>query len=314
MGRDTKPGGVGQPVTWLTAVGVTAGVVALVAEGTLAKLLAAPLALAVAWVLVLAGERRGGKPDLLGRDRRMAVAGVLALTLGVGVVIASLGSDRSEVVVAVVTTIKGHSPGGKPARSPGNARGGFAPSGRATYECTLRDGACESGVDHVVFNSYVNAPNYGDERAFVDAKLSGDKSKDGYRDRLAVSAGEKITIRVYIDNNADVLMAHGTVLTVLVDQRRGRRLLAAGQIVAKDADPYAVSDTVEFISAEPIGLQFDRSLPPQVTLRPSATKRFRTINLPSVHFPDAGTFTARLGAWPPGFEATALVTATLIVT
>jgi hypothetical protein len=303
-----------EPVTWLAAISVTAGLVAIAAQGTLAKFLAIPLAISVAWALVLVSQRQRRRLDPLGRDRKLAAAAGLALLLGTGVIASSLSASESTTMVLA----PGDAPssGGRAAGPEATAKslGGYSPSNRPTYECTLHSGTCEAGVDHIVFNSYINAVNYGDERSFVDAKPAGDQSKDGYHDRLSVNPGDKITLRIYIDNNADTLPAHGTKLTVLLAKNRARRILAVGSISAADAQPGAVNDTVEFDSAEPISLQFDRAQRPQVTYRQAPSQQFKTRDLPSAFFADQSIMTARLGIWPPGFAASALITTTVLVT
>lgn len=309
--RADRPGA--EPITGLAAISVTAGLVAIVAEGTLAKFLAIPLAATIAWAVVLASRRPRHRLDPFGRDRMLTATTVLALLLGSGVVASSLSAgERTTVVLAPA---RAPSAGGQAATPKTTAKrvNGYAPSARPTYECVLHSGACESGVDHVTFNSYTNAPNYGDERPFVDAKPAGDQSKDGYRDRLSVNPGDKITLRVYIDNNADTLPAHDTELMVLLERIRARRVLAAGSISATNAKPRVISDTVEFDSAEPVSLQFDRTERPQVTYRPRPTRSFETKDLPSAYFPDRGVLTAHLGTWPAGFAAGAVITATVLV-
>ncbi|MCW2995913.1 MAG: hypothetical protein JWQ18_3408 [Conexibacter sp.] len=306
-----------EPVTWLAAISVTAGLVAIAAEGTLAKFLAIPLAVAVAWALVLVSRRQ--TPARSSRPRPQARRGDRT---------GAIPQRRRDRLLPQCRSV--HDRGGRSGRcallgraaKPKTAAkpkstvkflGGYSPSNRPTYECVLQSGTCEGGVAHVVFNPYVNAPNYGDERGFVDAKPAGDQSEDGYRDRISVNPGDKITLRIYIDNNADTLTAHDTELTVLLAKNRARRIIAAGSISAANAQPRAVSDTVEFDSAEPIGLRFDRAERPQVTYRASPSQKFKTKDLPSAYFTDESVMSARLGTWPAGFAARALITTTLLV-
>ena len=52
-----------------------------------------------------------------------------------------------------------------------------------------------------VFNSFVNTPSYGDERAFVDARDSN--VPKAFADTLSVEAGKEYTVRAYVHNNAN---------------------------------------------------------------------------------------------------------------
>jgi uncharacterized repeat protein (TIGR01451 family) len=54
-----------------------------------------------------------------------------------------------------------------------------------------------------VFNSFINTPTYGDERAFVDAKDSANTNTGGFADVVTVEPGKDYTIRQYIHNNAN---------------------------------------------------------------------------------------------------------------
>lgn len=54
-----------------------------------------------------------------------------------------------------------------------------------------------------VFNSFINTPTYGDERAFVDAKDSSNTNTGGFADVVDVQPGKEYTIRQYVHNNAN---------------------------------------------------------------------------------------------------------------
>jgi uncharacterized repeat protein (TIGR01451 family) len=53
-----------------------------------------------------------------------------------------------------------------------------------------------------VFNSFINTPVYGDERAFVDAKDSAITTAGGFNDQVPVEVGKEYLVRVYVHNNA----------------------------------------------------------------------------------------------------------------
>src|SRR5665213_309731 len=78
---------------------------------------------------------------------------------------------------------------------------GFAPSDRQTFQCITPDNC--PGANYVTFNSFTNAPNYGDERAFFDGKDAGVTGPGGYQDSIGVHDGQELVLRVYIHNNAN---------------------------------------------------------------------------------------------------------------
>src|SRR3982751_4507845 len=76
---------------------------------------------------------------------------------------------------------------------------GYSPSNRPTFTCSAPT-VC-NGPDHVVFNSFTNAPNYGDERAFLDSKDAANAAAGGFADSVSVHDGEEILVRAYVHNN-----------------------------------------------------------------------------------------------------------------
>lgn len=293
----------------------TGTVAAGAAEGAGAKLLAVPLGVIVAALVVLSSRRDRRRFEPLAGDRKLAALLLIAVVLSVVVVVLSLTSTKKQPVVVVT----GRSPGGSPApettRPESHERvlrpaAGYAPSDRPTYECTT-DRRCEAGVDHVVFNSYINTSNYGDERAFFDAKPSGHSGPGGFRDVLLVQRGDRVTIRVYIHNNADAIAARDTRLTILLPQNPQAKTLAAANIEASNASPQAVSDTVTFLGREPIRVELDDTFPPTITQRPHPKEPWVTKLLPATRFISPHTAVADLGTWQPGFAAGALITATV---
>lgn len=76
---------------------------------------------------------------------------------------------------------------------------GYGPD-RAPFRCERPDD-CE-GPSFVSFNSYVNAANYGDERAFFDAKRTSEGPGTRYHDSLHIQSSTTLLMRAYVDNDA----------------------------------------------------------------------------------------------------------------
>lgn len=83
---------------------------------------------------------------------------------------------------------------------PATSFAAFGPANRATFTCSTPT-TCV-GADYVAFNSFTNAPNYGDERAFFDGKDATDVNGK-FTDVMNVKNGQEVQLRVYVHNNAD---------------------------------------------------------------------------------------------------------------
>jgi hypothetical protein len=195
---------------------------------------------------------------------------------------------------------------------------GYAPSNRPTYQCITPTNC--PGADHVVFNSFTNAPNYGDERAFFDGKDATNTSPGGYLDNISVKDGQKLVLRVYIHNNANpgligeaAATAKNTRMQVMLPITKKTSNFAAASVAADNANPVTVSDTVDFTGAAPFTVKFDQSTPVQITYRPNGTGDFVTRNLPVASFANDNLLNANFGDWKGCFEYGALVTMTVIV-
>lgn len=195
---------------------------------------------------------------------------------------------------------------------------GYAPSARPTYQCVTPTNC--PGADHVVFNSFTNAPNYGDERAFFDGKDAADTSANGYLDNISVHDGQKLMLRTYIHNNAnpnaigvDAATAKNTSLKVLLPKNKATSTVAAAEISADNANPGTVSDTVGFSGASPFTVTFDPANPAQITYRPGGTGDFVTAVARAASYTNPNTLNANFGDWHGCFEFSALVTMTVIV-
>jgi len=195
---------------------------------------------------------------------------------------------------------------------------GFAPSNRPTFQCITPTNC--PGAKYVTFNSFTNAPNYGDERAFFDAKDATITSPGGYQDKLTVHDGQKIVMRAYIHNNANpkaigeaAATAVNTRLQVLLPTSKKTSHVTAAQVTADNANPRTVSDTVDLSGARPFTIAFDKSAPVQVTYRPNGQGDFVTRALPGASFSNDYTLNANFGNMKGCFEYANLVTFTAIV-
>jgi hypothetical protein len=115
-----------------------------------------------------------------------------------------------------------------------------------------------------VFNSYTNAPRYGDERDFLNAKAVAAGSSASFQNYVAVARGKEALLRVYFDNDGDARaeprlgasIAHGVRVSVLLPYARSKTLSVAANISADNARPRTVGDTVTFYSAAPFNLVY----------------------------------------------------------
>jgi hypothetical protein len=163
------------------------------------------------------------------------------------------------------------------------AMGGYAPSHRPVLSC-LEGGFDCPGPGYATFNSYRNAPNYGDERAFIDAKAARNRTPGGYQDVLEVKPGETIIIRGYLNNAGDARfeanpgasIARGVRMRILLP--RGRRDLqaVAGEISAENTIPRAVSDTVTLWAHEDFVVRYV----------PGSAKLFNSVHPHGLRLPD----------------------------
>lgn len=105
------------------------------------------------------------------------------------------------------------------------------------------------------FNSFINTPSYGDERAFLDARLEADDSTDSYQDEVRVGepSGEIVVVRMYVNNNANEFLgprstAHGTRVRLTIPTGPGHALRVRGWLSSDDAVPSPVTDTAEIVA------------------------------------------------------------------
>lgn len=115
-----------------------------------------------------------------------------------------------------------------------------------------------------VFNSFINTPAYGDERAFLDARRSDQTTgSNRYKNVLPdVTEGSKeVVVRLYVHNNANqstnasgLGVARNTQVRVMVPTGTNNSLRAVGYITADNAD--MVEDTVDFTATKDFSLSY----------------------------------------------------------
>lgn len=202
--------------------------------------------------------------------------------------------------------------------APATVLAGYAPADRPTYQCITPDNC--PGADHVVFNSFTNAPNYGDERAFFDAKDATNTNPGGYQDKLTVHDGQRLVMRVYVHNNANpgligesAATAHNTKIQVALPSSTQSSQTAAAMVTASNADPGTVSDTVDMTGASPFSLKFDRNTQVMITYRPNGTGDYVTRALPGSVFANDWTMNTAPIDWKGCFNYAALITVVAVV-
>lgn len=149
--------------------------------------------------------------------------------------------------------------------APATAFAGFYPDRPVKDWNNVAD---RGGFDHVVFNSFINTPYYGDERHFLDTRAgSGNDAADNYKDVLeGVKDGDTLTLRTYIHNNGNQdlnganfdgpTVAKNAKVRILLPTGTNLSLRATSYISADNADPGTVSDTSDFKSSTPFSVQY----------------------------------------------------------
>lgn len=140
-----------------------------------------------------------------------------------------------------------------------NGTGYFYPGDRTVWDWNID----KTGPTSVaVLNSYVNTPFYGDERAFVDARLSSDLRPGRFSNLTPVSAfGDLVTVRAYVINDANehvapLLIAKDVRVRFFVPSGSDKTLRVRGYISSSNTDPAVVEDTTDFISDLPFRLEY----------------------------------------------------------
>lgn len=190
---------------------------------------------------------------------------------------------------------------------------GPQPRSRPTLRCRLPTDC--PGASFVTFNAFTNAPNYGDERAFIDVKDAQIQVPGQWGDQTFVPRQVRsLVFRVYVNNGADsgligepVSTARETIIRIALPRDIGRTHVVTAEISAANATPQAVSDTAAVYALEPTVLFFDRK-PPRVSYRPNGVGEFVTRAVVRFRFRDDQTLEIYVGDWRAGFNFSALFT------
>lgn len=196
---------------------------------------------------------------------------------------------------------------------------GYAPSARPTFTCATPTDC--TGANYVTFNSFTNAPNYGDERAFFDLKDGAISGSGGYADSMKnLKNGQKVTLRVYVHNNAnpaaigkEAAKAKNTKVQVILPTSKKTTNQAATNISADNANPGMISDTIDLGADSPFTIVFDKNSPVNATYRQNGEGDFVTRTLPGANFISDTTMNASLGDMDGCFNYATIITMTAVV-
>lgn len=131
--------------------------------------------------------------------------------------------------------------------------------------CTEADNAARNRCGSMtgpVFNSFINTPSYGDERAFVDGRRS-DKATNTNADQIndVTNGSREVVIRMYVHNNANqntnasgVGVAKDAKVRVALPTATSQVLRARGYISASNAAQ--VEDTTDMVGAEAFSVSY----------------------------------------------------------
>ena len=157
--------------------------------------------------------------------------------------IALLTAAVAAVIIAPITAIAGYEPANRPVK---------------TY-----NGPDTPAFEYPVFNSWINTPYYGDERAFADAATT---TNGQYKDLLPVAPGQEITMRMYIHNGAAPGLngnnfdgpgvARNARIQIYLPTATSTQLRSFSYIVADNTNPGWVADSVDFNSSVPVNMEF----------------------------------------------------------
>jgi uncharacterized repeat protein (TIGR01451 family) len=145
---------------------------------------------------------------------------------------------------------------------PVTALASYGPAGRPT----LTYGPDFKGADHVQFNSIVNAPGYGDERAFFDGRDASLPTGSAWNDPVNnVQAGKEYRLRIMVHNNANQNLnasgkgvAEGVKVAVELPSQTAKSLQAKATIstTTATATPKSVYDTLDFKANSDVKLSY----------------------------------------------------------
>lgn len=110
----------------------------------------------------------------------------------------------------------------------------------------------------ITFNSITDNPSVSDERNFVRVRDIGDSNLG---DQMAVRDGQEIVVQIYFDNDAGAnlkLKSKNTRARVALPSATVKSTTLTGYIMADNAKPISVSDTVALSSDTPFSLSYEK--------------------------------------------------------
>ena len=115
-----------------------------------------------------------------------------------------------------------------------------------------------------VFNSFINTPSYGDERAFLDARRSDQTASGSFKNVLTnvTEGSQEVVLRTYIHNNANQTtndkngVAKNTKVRIALPTASGQALRARSYISADNSAPKLVEDTVDMVAGEDFNVSY----------------------------------------------------------
>ncbi|MBI2009388.1 PKD domain-containing protein [Candidatus Saccharibacteria bacterium] len=132
----------------------------------------------------------------------------------------------------------------------GKALAGFSPADRPTF-------TWENAAPYITFNSITNNPVAGDERPFLDGKVT--TAAGNNVDKINVKDNDEVVLRVYFHNNAKAnlnLVSTNTKVKILLPKTAKTATFAAGYITSDNANPRVVADTVDFTGERPFNIEY----------------------------------------------------------
>lgn len=126
----------------------------------------------------------------------------------------------------------------------------YSPADRPTF-------TWENAASYVTFNSITNNPVAGDERPFLDGKVT--TAAGNNVDKINVKNNDEVVLRVYFHNNAKAslnLVSTNTKVKILLPKTPKTATYAAGYITSDNANPRVVADTVDFTGERPFNLEY----------------------------------------------------------
>lgn len=144
----------------------------------------------------------------------------------------------------------------------GVAYAGFSPANRPVFDWNNPDDR-KGSLTGPVFNSFINTPDYGDERAFFDASLTA--ANGTYKDVLPGVTGDSdkiVTLRTYVHNNANqttndgVGVAQNTKVRIDLPTGTSTMLRARSYISASNSTPGEVTDTTELVDTSAFSISY----------------------------------------------------------